>query len=270
MRPFLLFLTLFALIAAGRANAQTESYLPPALSADDIPSISKYMGEDVTMTAEMVAFRPSWSPTAPNIITLRHEEKTLEVVFWTQDTDFDISPYQGGGGFVEVTGQVQNYRGRDQIKVSDLTKISLLEDNAVRARESSPAAQQTARSSKSSKSSPEKGKIEWQPYDHANFLMSKAEHGHAVLYIRCTDTEQARAFERKYLLTKNAPEFMGARTIFFLKHQDLEKHQELKVGELEDAPSLVVYQGVNPDSILTVSEEVSPLDIALFMKEMPR
>lgn len=109
-------------------QANEEGYFTVA----QLPALrASMMNRELSMMGNVSEFRASWSDTAPNIISLADGGQTVEVVYWSDDTMGFESP----GTPVYVTGLLQDYRGRLQLKVNDLTALSqqpLAEDQVIR------------------------------------------------------------------------------------------------------------------------------------------
>lgn len=82
--------------------------------------LENMMQRTISIKGEVTNFRPFWSPTAPNIITLGEGDESIEVVYWSQEP----ADYSKVGSFIYLTGRLQQYQGRNQIKVGNLRAIS--------------------------------------------------------------------------------------------------------------------------------------------------
>lgn len=110
---------------ASNPEVDSEDKKASALTIQDYPTFKSLLGKDVTFTGKVGKFTESWSEKAPNILTFMHGEDKLEVVFW--DRENPISPeLKKVGVEVIATGELQDYRGRLQLKVSDTSTLKLV------------------------------------------------------------------------------------------------------------------------------------------------
>jgi len=95
------------------------------LTMKDFDSFRTHLGKQVTFSGKVTEFTPSWSERAPNIMIFKENEKILEVVYWDQENPLDQSMKEKDIT-IEASGQLQDYRGRLQVKVQDLKTIKLI------------------------------------------------------------------------------------------------------------------------------------------------
>ena len=92
------------------------------LTLDDYDSFRSKLGREVTFQGEVTEFVPTWSERAPSIMRFNQGNKQFEAVFWDRENPIDQN-LKKEGIKVRVTGEMQNYRGKLQIKVFDLKTI---------------------------------------------------------------------------------------------------------------------------------------------------
>ncbi len=264
-RFYCILLAIFLAIAGGAANAQ-ESPPPtpadtPTLTDQNLPEIGKYLGKTVRISGKVAKFRNSWSERAPNIITLVHPEKELEIVFWTQDTDFDLEPFKKIGEVVYAEGLIQDYRGKTQLKIFDLEDLSLKPFPSTESgfEESDNPNNQTA---------PE-AKIKWEKYTPEKIQQELEAKNHAVVYVRTGNSPEGKEFEQHYMLNKHTPQLMGSRTVYYIEFEQQDQCTHVNWEDIPRRPALVVIKKPKQE-VLVYKSDTTPHEVAAFMKKIPR
>jgi len=102
-----------------------------AIVVDDVPSIAlsaitrDQLNKTIKIMGKVTDIKPSWKPTAPDIITLSHGTNSIKVVYWS-DVKNNLKPEQlpEVGKVLFVEGFVDEYRNELQVKVDSPHKIS--------------------------------------------------------------------------------------------------------------------------------------------------
>lgn len=92
---------------------------------ENVPELPKLIGKEIAFCGTVTAFRKSWSDKAPNIATLGEVPNALEMVYWTNNGQTEPAGASTIGSTVCVTGLLQDYRGKMQLRVNDLGKMSV-------------------------------------------------------------------------------------------------------------------------------------------------
>lgn len=83
----------------------------------------------ITVKGKVINYRASWATRAPNIVTIEDQGKSLDAVYWD-----DVSKSLGEAGasmakigtLVQVTGDLEQYRGSFQLRINSPTDIRIL------------------------------------------------------------------------------------------------------------------------------------------------
>ncbi len=84
----------------------------------DIAAFSELLGQRLSVRGNVAEFRASWNERAPNIVTLADGDSRLEIVFWAS-SGINADDFADKGTPLYVTGTLQDYRGRLQLRVED-------------------------------------------------------------------------------------------------------------------------------------------------------
>ncbi len=104
--------------------AQANSNIP-YLTISDYAQIKASVGKKIYMKGSVLSWTESWSERAPNIIVAGTGATPLEVVYWTNEGQkFDPQLSKPGTPF-HLHGEVQNYRGKLQVKIAGPEELSV-------------------------------------------------------------------------------------------------------------------------------------------------
>ena len=120
---FLIIILMGSCISFSASGQDTQSDISPSWTKEtmitDLGRITNAMnGQNVKIRARVADFKPPWNEKAPNTITITDGAKSLPVVYWS-DVAPDI-PLEClmKGAFLEIGGQIRDYNGAIQIKLS--------------------------------------------------------------------------------------------------------------------------------------------------------
>lgn len=118
----------YPLTLASRGRAQGDQSVPVPgekgyFTIEDVPGIRTFIGHDLSFRGEVTGFRESWSDTAPNVITIAKDDSDIEIVYWLPD-GAKGPDFEHPGTPVYVTGELQDYNGRLQIRVTNMAELS--------------------------------------------------------------------------------------------------------------------------------------------------
>lgn len=91
---------------------------------EQIAQLPVLIGSDISYCGKVTAYRASWGPTAPNILTFGTAPNTLELVYWTTAESPAPEGVSTVGATVHASGLLQSYRGKMQLRISDLARLS--------------------------------------------------------------------------------------------------------------------------------------------------
>lgn len=122
-------------VASGAApmNAEPAESVPAAPAADAVVRAPGEITEadlktHVTVVGQIVKIRPSWSTRAPHIVTLGKDGKTIDFVYWDDVKNAlgdRMEAFDTVGTMVQVSGEVEDYRGAVQIRVVSPDSLQL-------------------------------------------------------------------------------------------------------------------------------------------------
>ncbi|MBN1478276.1 exodeoxyribonuclease VII large subunit [Candidatus Sumerlaeota bacterium] len=100
--------------------------LPALAATTDIGTLSSaIMDQNVTITGTVANLQPSTYDRQPNRLTVADSTGSVMVVIWP-DVFSLLSPAPATGSQVTITGQVSEYRGELQVRVSEASQVEVL------------------------------------------------------------------------------------------------------------------------------------------------
>ncbi len=110
-------------------HSSTEGKLPSTdaqgyYHSEDIPRFEELMEKEISFAGTVLTFKPSWNDRAPHTITTGDATNKVDIVFWTTGNNAPPAFATKTGGPVFLTGLVQEYRGKLQIRVDDLNFLA--------------------------------------------------------------------------------------------------------------------------------------------------
>jgi exonuclease VII large subunit len=134
--------------AANQVEVLGAGTAVPVVAAPEVPAgditplgqISEALQDQtVTVEGQVVNFRASGNPRAPNTLTLQDESGSAPLVMWPDAFDL-LNPRPGMGDRIRVRGSVSVYRGTAQVRCRDAQQLSILDDTGASASQAPSAA----------------------------------------------------------------------------------------------------------------------------------
>ncbi len=260
----------------------------PYYQISDLPMLIKTkMNQVVAIRGISADYRASWSPRAPNIVYLREGANQVEVVYWPSDGGADVANFSQPGTPVFARGVLQNYQGRLQIKIENLSNLStspLLPASAATgsttagsaASSGTPASRvqqpvsSPAAATATSASAPAADKIEWKPYNLIEAQETLTQKGSILIYARSERIPRCQQFENAYLLRPALVSMIGARKIFFVDVDDPANAAYVSQLRLNRVPSLVLIQSKAAPVQFLYEDITTPAQVVAFLNMVPR
>lgn len=232
-----------------------------------VPKMAHMEGRTVLFHGTVAEFRSSWRETAPNIIYFRDGAHEIEVIYWTNGAiPVEIPNFSQPGTPVYAEGVVNWYRGRLQITVDDLTRLStqpLPERNGATERH-------TGNSPTTAQASNVRQRLQFERYSPLGVERELRRRETALVYLRSQENPRSLQVDNQYMLHPDAVRLIGDRPVFFVNVDTDEGKawaQQLNVYRI---PTLLLLNRDGEVSRLTFRDDTQPREVYQYMADLPQ
>jgi hypothetical protein len=240
------------------ASSKTDDYL----TVKDYDQILSNVNNEVSISGQVDEYKSSWSPSAPNIIFLRDGEKSIEVVYWTNNGEKVYGDFTKIDTPIYATGIAQNYRGKLQVKIDDNAKLSNtpLTEQARTAKATS--VEKTETTTKTEK------KQRWVPYEEKQAIKSLDTDGYTMVYFRASSSPLCKKFETDYLLHPKAQEMISTDTMYFVNTESLDGAALAKELDVKTCPCILILKPNFRRDLFVYKENTTGMQVAEFLSKL--